>query len=135
MADAELAVPPRHHVAANPLADEKERRRQRQPLENRRRDLEVVAVSIVEGDGQVPLERVAALQPIDEAAQRDDPEMAAEELAVALKRRPADREAVGIGAVVHPMEGDDRRRLAEQHGMQPRREEKLPEQGLGRTFH
>ena len=123
MADPELPVPPRHDVAANPLADEEERRRQRQAFENRRRDLEVVAVSIVEGDRQVPIERVAALQPIDQAAEGDDPEVAAEEIAVAFERRTADRQAVGICLVVHPMERDDGRRLPEENRMQPRRKQ------------
>ena len=139
MADPEFPVPPRHHVAANPLADEEKRRRQRQALENRRRVLEVVAVSVVEGDRQVALERVAALEPIDEAAQGDDPEVAAEEIAVALKRRAADRQAVGIRAVVHsvvhPMERDDGRRLPEQNRMQPRRKQQVSEQCLGGTSH
>src|SRR5205085_1480165 len=49
VANALLSVPPRYDVGSDPLRHDKERGRETEPLEHRRRIIEVVAVAVVEG--------------------------------------------------------------------------------------
>jgi hypothetical protein len=73
------------------LTHDEERRGQRQFFEHWYGVVEIVTVTIVEGNREMAVDRLAALELRDKFSQRKDPEVPPEELAILPKRAPIDR--------------------------------------------
>ena len=97
--------------------------------------LEVVAITVVERDGELAPEGLAPLELLHDVGQPDHAEVAREEAAMPLEQsRPIDRPS-RAAAVVDAVEGHDHRGLAEKKGVQADPEHQPPERGLGVTPH
>src|SRR5436309_614580 len=103
MTEPLLPVPPGNDVRADPVADDEERRWQRQPFQYGHRIFEVVPVAVVERDRELVLEGAAGGELVDDRGQWNHAEVAREKPAIAGEGLDTHRQAVIFGRVADPV--------------------------------